>query len=247
MTEGIFARPSRRGVLALGAVGAAHSVLGGTLRSGVAVASAATPSGPPQSVLDAADHLRACDVSGVPAGDPRLLQSFADEFGLFTTGLLEDTAVATIALAAVPGGLPDAQALARGLATVATGDRSGERGRTRRGYVTAPFTFYDGSEHAGLVLPGGTTSPASLFGLDTTETGSGAWAGLALLHVFLRTGDDALLAAALDIASWIESRAANPGPIGGFTSVSMRPVPVVRRPRRRTTSTARASSARSTR
>ncbi|OLT55432.1 hypothetical protein [Cellulosimicrobium sp. CUA-896] len=67
------------------------------------------------------------------------------------------------------------------------------------------------------MLADGSASPATLFGLDATETGAAAWAGLALLHVSQRADDEALLATAVEIASWIVARTSGTGAVGGFT------------------------------
>jgi hypothetical protein len=75
-------------------------------------------------------------------------------------------------------------------------------GRTRASYQPDPFITADGSPYIG--------SPAA-------NTGNQAWAGMALAHLYQRTGDRKYRDGALRLANWIQDRTWNGAGVPGYT------------------------------
>lgn len=217
------AGPSRRQVLATGLLGLAAPAFGPTPAAATTprgvTSWAPEPAATPSDVDNAVAFLRAADVAArTDAAAPRLLQSYTDEFGLFRTAFVEDTALAVLALLAAGDAYRhDAVALGEGLLAVAAHDPSGVAGRVRRAYSVAPYDFYDGTPQDGpLLLAGPRSNPATLFGLDDSDTGGAAWAGTALVRLAATTGDERYLQGARSVAAWLTSTLGSPGPLGGY-------------------------------
>jgi hypothetical protein len=158
-------------------------------------------------VMDAYDH----------GGAPRLLQSYNNEAGLFTTGFVYDNALAIMAYLANPTAdhLRRAKILGDSLLFAQRTDAAGD-GRLRQAYFTGPLIWHGG----GPLVPGFVRSdaavPAYLFGLTGTATGDAAWVGMALAHLYSQTNEQRFLDGAVAIGNFICETAASPYRFGGY-------------------------------
>lgn len=201
--------PSRRTVLSGAAAGAALAVL-------PAVPGHADTPGARTSVEEAVSFLDAMTSAYPASGTPTLPQSYADELGLFSTSFVYDAALAVCAaLAAGRTGL--ARRVGDGLLFAQDHDPTYHDGRLRQAYNVGPYVFYDGNPSPyGLVLPDGTANIGWQFGFLGTAVGDMAWPGIALVRLYAATGDARYLEGARKIATWIVTKAVNPGTLGGF-------------------------------
>jgi hypothetical protein len=215
-------RPTRRTLLAagLGALGVAAtaspagaaSTSVGKACSFAASASDSVRSG--QAFLDAM-------ADAYPTANPgvRLAQSHADELGLFSTAFVYDNALAICAyLAAGRARLAQARRLGDALLYAQAHDPGYSDGRLRQAYNVGPYVFHDGTPQPhGFVLPDGGANVGRQFGFLGTAVGDMAWPGIALLHLFTRTGDPRYRAGARAIGTWIVTNARSDQALGGFT------------------------------
>jgi hypothetical protein len=141
---------------------------------------------------------------------PRLLQSYNNESGLLTTGFIYDNALAAIAYLANPTAphVRRARIIGDALLWIQAHDEAFHDGRLRQAYAVGPMLFYGGSpEFTGLVRADGNAAFLWPFGFSGTSTGDMAWAGLALTHIYARTGQSKYLDGALAIGAWITDEA----------------------------------------
>lgn len=202
-------RPSRRVVLTGALAGGALAVL-------PAVPAQADSHSSRSSVAEAVAFLDTMSSAYPASGTPNLPQSYADELGLFSTSFVYDAAVAVCAALAV-GRTALARRIGDGLLFAQAHDPVYHDGRLRQGYNVGPYVFYDGNPSPyGLVLPDGTANIAWQFGFLGTAVGDMAWPGIAFVRLYCATGDRRYLDGARSIATWITTRAVNPGTLGGF-------------------------------
>ncbi|SDE20863.1 AGE family epimerase/isomerase [Auraticoccus monumenti] len=152
----------------------------------------------------------------LPAGSPRLPQSYADESGLFSTAFVYDCALSVCALLAA-GDDETAATIGDGLRFAQENDPDFDDGRLRQAYNVGPYVFYDGTPQPdGLRRADGRANVGYQFGFLGTAVGDMAWPGIALLQLHRVLGRADHLAGAVRIAEWILERAVNPGSLGGF-------------------------------
>ncbi len=215
--------PSRRAVLSGALAGGALAVL-------PAVPAHAGTSSSHSSVAQAVAFLDTMSTAYPASGTPNLPQSYADELGLFSTGFVYDAAVTVCAALAV-GRTALARRIGDGLLFAQNHDPVYHDGRLRQGYNVGPYVFYDGNPSPyGLVLPDGTANIGWQFGFLGTAVGDMAWPGIALVRLYAATHDRRYLEGARAIATWITSKAVNPGTLGGFrfgTTATDDPIPNV--------------------
>jgi hypothetical protein len=213
---------SRRAVLS-------GALAGGALAALPAIAHAETPARR-SSVEEAVAFLDTMSSAYPASGAPTLPQSYADELGLFSTSFVYDAALAVCAALAA-GRTALARRIGDGLLFAQAHDPVYHDGRLRQAYNVGPYVFYDGNPSPyGLVLPDGTANIGWQFGFLGTAVGDMAWPGIALVRLYVATGDERYLHGARAIATWITTRAVNPGALGGFrfgTNAADVPIPNV--------------------
>jgi len=204
-----LARPSRRTLLS-------GAIAGGALAALPIVPAEAGPPRPRSSVDQAIAFLDTMSSAYPASGTPTLPQSYADELGLFSTSFVYDAAVAVCAALAA-GRTSLARRIGDGLLYAQAHDPVYHDGRLRQGYNVGPYVFYDGNPSPyGLVLPDGTANIGWQFGFLGTAVGDMAWPGIAMVRLYVATRDRRYLDGARLIATWITSKAVNPGSLGGF-------------------------------
>lgn len=204
-----LAHPSRRTVVS-------GALAGGALALLPAIPAQAQTSSSHSSVAQAVAFLDTMSNAYPVSGTPTLPQSYADELGLFSTCFVYDAAVAACAALAA-GRTSVARRIGDGLLYAQAHDPVYSDGRLRQGYNVGPYVFYDGNPSPyGLVLPDGTANIGWQFGFLGTAVGDMAWPGIALVRLYVATHDRRYLDGARRIATWITSRAVNPGSLGGF-------------------------------
>ena len=218
-----LAHPSRRAVLS-------GALAGGALAALNAVPAHAQAPDSRSSVAQAVAFLDTMSNAYPASGTPTLPQSYADELGLFATGFVYDAAV-TVCAALAAGRIALARRVGDGLLFAQTHDPVYHDGRLRQAYNVGPYVFYGGNPSPyGLVLPDGTANIGWQFGFLGTAVGDMAWPGIALVRLFAATHDHRYLDGARLIATWITSKAVNPGTLGGFrfgTTAADAPIPNV--------------------
>jgi hypothetical protein len=134
---------------------------------------------------------------------------------LSNAGFTYDNALATIALFAC-GRKAEAKRVADALALAVDKDRSYHDGRVRNAYRSGPVAI--GRE--GMLLPGYWNSASNTWIEDQYQVSSGtgnlAWASLALLAAYDRTGVGSYLSAAKQIMHWIAADMKGAGALGYF-------------------------------
>lgn len=188
--------------------------------AGVAVA-AALPGTSTAAAPAGCRNARAFLVAAMDAqpGPVRLVQSYADQSGLFSTAFTYDNALAVLAFLALgdEDSLRRAVVLADAFRYAQEHDPGYDDGRLRQAYDVGPYTFHDGTPQPhGFVRPDGTVNIGARFGFVGTAVGDMAWAGLALTAVAERLREPRFLTAAQRIGEWIEHNARSDGPLGGY-------------------------------
>lgn len=192
------------------------AIAGGTLAALQAVPAQAKAPDSRSSVADAVAFLDTMSTAYPASGTPNLPQSYADELGLFATSFVYDAAV-TVCAALAAGRISLARRVGDGLLFAQAHDPVYHDGRLRQGYNVGPYVFYDGNPSPyGLVLPDGTANIGWQFGFLGTAVGDMAWPGIALVRLYAATHDRRYLVGARQIATWITTKAVNPGTLGGF-------------------------------
>ena len=139
----------------------------------------------------------------------RLIQSYSDQMGLLATSFVYDDAVVINALLerGDPADLQRARLLGETLLYAQQNDSSGD-GRVRQGY------FVDQPDANGVFLR---PALAPFYFIGST-TGDMSWVGMALAHLFARTGEQPFLNGAVRLGQWIVTNASSTTGAGGFTA-----------------------------
>ncbi|WP_329332254.1 Tat pathway signal sequence domain protein [Streptomyces sp. NBC_00663] len=205
---------SRRALIGTG-LGAGAAVLtaaaGGT--------AAAAPQRPPAARHRAQAFLAAAMDAYPDHGTIRLVQSYTDQAGLFSTAFTYDNALTVLALLAgrTGEGTSRATALGDALLYAQANDPDHDDGRLRQAYNVGPYTFYDGTPQPdGFVRADGKANIGWQFGFTGTAVGDMAWAGIALAALARRTGERRFLTGAVRIGEWIDRTGRTDEPLGGF-------------------------------
>jgi hypothetical protein len=139
----------------------------------------------------------------------RLIQSYSDQMQLQSTSFVYDNAVVINALLerGDHANLQRARLLGDALLYAQQSDSSGD-GRVRQAY------FVDQPDTNGVFL-----RPAlAPFFFIGSATGDMSWAGMALAHLFARTGERQLLNGAVRAGQWIVKNTFSTNGAGGFTA-----------------------------
>ena len=139
----------------------------------------------------------------------RLMQSYADQSGLESTGFTYDNAVSIHAylLHGSKDSLARAEVLGQGLMYAQATNFPFNDGRFAQGYfVNAPTA--DGAYVQPAAFP---------FYFYSSSVGDQAWAGMALAQLYKKTGQKEYLNAALKVANWIVNNTYNTLGAGGYS------------------------------
>ena len=141
----------------------------------------------------------------------RLIQSYADQSGLLSTGFTYDNAVSIHAylVRGTQDDLNRAQVLGDGLIYAQSTNFPFNDGRFAQGY----FVNVANSDGSGAYI----TPAAFPFFFYTSAVGDQAWAGMALTQLYRRTGQSKYLTAALKVANWIVTNTYNTLGPGGYS------------------------------
>ncbi|MFI5673172.1 Tat pathway signal sequence domain protein [Streptomyces cellulosae] len=208
---------SRRALLGAGA-GVGATLLTAT-GSGTALATGGRSAGGASAPRRAYAYLAAAMDAYPDHGPVRLVQSYTDQAGLFSTAFTYDNALVILAHLAsrTEEGLSRAVALGDALVYAQAHDPGHDDGRLRQAYNVGPYTFYDGSPQPdGFVRADGTANVGTQFGFTGTAVGDMAWAGIALGALARRTGERRFLTGAVRIGEWIERVGRTDEPLGGY-------------------------------
>jgi hypothetical protein len=139
----------------------------------------------------------------------RLVQSYADQSGLESTAFTYDNAVSIDAylLNGTADSLSRAEVLGQGLIYAQANNFPFNDGRFAQAYFVNQPTS-DGAYITPAAYP---------FYFYTSAVGDQAWAGMALSHLYRRTGNAAYLTAALNVANWIVTNTYNTLGPGGYS------------------------------
>lgn len=139
----------------------------------------------------------------------RLIQSYADQSGLLSTGMTYDNAVSIHAYLQrrTQDDLARAKVLGDGLLYAQANNFPVADGRFSQGY------FVNAPSSSGAYI----TPAAFPFYFYTSTVGDQAWAGMALSQLYHRTGETKYLNSALLVANWIVTNAYNTTGFGGYT------------------------------
>ena len=139
----------------------------------------------------------------------RLIQSYSDQMQLLSTSFVYDNAVVINALLErnEPADLQRALLLGKALLYAQQNDSSGD-GRVRQAY------FVNQPDANGVFL-----QPAlAPFFFIGSSTGDMSWVGMALAHLFARSGEQQFLNGAVRLGQWIINNTYSTGGAGGFTA-----------------------------
>ncbi|MBA3943344.1 MAG: Tat pathway signal sequence domain protein [Herpetosiphonaceae bacterium] len=150
----------------------------------------------------------------------RLVQSYSDQNGLFSTAFTYDNALTVLAF--LTRGTRDdrmrARVLGDSLLYAQAHDPTYNDGRLRQAYNVGPYVFYDGTPQPdNFVHPDGTVNIASQFGFTGSAVGDMAWAGIALAQLFAATGQQRYEDGATALGNWIVDNAYSTIGFGGYT------------------------------
>ena len=148
----------------------------------------------------------------------RLLQSYADEAGLFSTAYVYDSALAVLAYLAEgsPASVERAQLLGESLRFAQEHDPGYRDGRLRQSYTVGPYVRNGVEQTNGFVDPDGVVNAGNAFDHSASYTGDQAWAGLALLALARRGMNPAFAKAAVKLGTWIDSTCGTAQPLSGY-------------------------------
>jgi hypothetical protein len=140
---------------------------------------------------------------------PRLIQSYSDQMQLQSTSFVYDDAVVINALLerGDQGNLQRARVLGEALLYAQQNDASGD-GRVRQAY------FVDQADTHGVFLR---PALAPFYFIGST-TGDMSWVGMALAHLFVRSGERRFLDGAVRLGQWIVRNTSSTSGAGGFTA-----------------------------
>ena len=139
----------------------------------------------------------------------RLIQSYSDQMGLLSTSFAYDNAVVINALLerGDTANLQRALLLGKALLYAQQNDSIGD-GRVRQAY------FVDQPDTNGVFLR---PALAPFFFIGST-TGDMSWVGMALAHLFARSGEQQFLNGAVRLGQWIVKNTFSTSGAGGFTA-----------------------------
>ena len=139
----------------------------------------------------------------------RLVQSYSDQMGLLSSSFVYDDAVVINALLerGDPADLQRARLLGETLLYAQQNDSIGD-GRVRQAY------FVNQPDANGVFL---LPALAPFYFIGST-TGDMSWVGMALAHLFARTGEQSFLNGAVRLGQWIVTNASSTTGAGGFTA-----------------------------
>ena len=139
----------------------------------------------------------------------RLIQSYSDQMQLLSTSFVYDNAVVINALLerGAPADLQRALLLGKTLLYVQQNDSSGD-GRVRQAY------FVNQPDTNGVLA----TPALAPFFFIGSSTGDMSWVGMALAHLFARSGEQQFLNGAIRLGQWIVNNTFSTGGAGGFTA-----------------------------
>ena len=139
----------------------------------------------------------------------RLVQSYSDQMGLLSSSFVYDDAVVINALLerGDPADLQRARLLGETLLYAQQNDSIGD-GRVRQAY------FVNQPDANGVFL---LPALAPFYFIGST-TGDMSWVGMALAHLFARTGEQPFLNGAVRLGQWIVKNASSTTGAGGFTA-----------------------------
>lgn len=151
-------------------------------------------------------------------GTVRLLQSYADEAGLYSTGYVYDSALAVLAYLAEgsAAAAERARLLGEALRFAQEHDPGYRDGRLRQSYTVGPYLRNGVEQTNGFVDPEGVVNVGNAFDHTASHIGDQAWAGLALLAVARRGLNPAFLRAAVNLGNWIETTCGTDQALGGY-------------------------------
>jgi hypothetical protein len=140
---------------------------------------------------------------------PRLIQSYSDQMQLLSTSFVYDNAVVINALLerGDTANLQRALLLGKTLLYAQQNDSIGD-GRVRQGY------FVDQPDTNGVFL----RAALAPFFFIGSATGDMSWVGMALAHLFARSGEQQFLDGAVRLGQWILNNAFSTSGAGGFTA-----------------------------
>ncbi|HEX5692736.1 MAG TPA: hypothetical protein VFX76_22140, partial [Roseiflexaceae bacterium] len=204
--------------LGLGAAGTAGLMSSG-LAGTVLAASPASAAGTRDSIDRAYSFLNTMMDAYEQGTTLRLIQSYSDQLGLFSTAFTYDNALAIIAYLArrKRDDLERAMLLGDSLLYAQAHDPNYSDGRLRQAYNVGPYTFYDGSPQPDTFIhPDGTVNIGWQFGFVGSAVGDMAWAAIALSQLAFYTRESRYLDGALRLGQWIyDTTYATNGP-GGY-------------------------------
>ena len=139
----------------------------------------------------------------------RLIQSYSDQMQLLSTSFVYDNAVVINALLerGAPADLQRALLLGKTLLYVQQNDSSGD-GRVRQAY------FVNQPDTNGVLA----TPALAPFFFIGSSTGDLSWVGMALAHLFARSGEQQFLNGAIRLGQWIVNNTFSTSGAGGFTA-----------------------------
>lgn len=202
----------RRQLLTLSAAAAAAPLVG-------APAAGAAPSRRTGPVDRAYHYLDGVQDAYQHGNTPRLLQSYNNESGLFTTAFVYDNALAAIAYLARPtrAHVRRARLIGDAFLWIQGHDERFTDGRLRQAYAAGPMVFYGGgAAFPGLVRDDGRAAFLWPFGFSGSSVGDLAWVGLALTRLYGHTRERRYLDGAVAIGTWITNRAVSPYRFRGY-------------------------------
>jgi hypothetical protein len=151
-------------------------------------------------------------------GALRLLQSYTDEAGLFSTAYVYDSALAMLAYLAEgsAASVERARLLGESLRFAQDHDPGYRDGRLRQSYTVGPYVRNGVEQTNGFVDPEGVVNAGNAFDHTASFTGDQAWAGLALLALARRGLNPAFGKAAVNLGTWIVSTCGTDQPLSGY-------------------------------
>jgi hypothetical protein len=151
-------------------------------------------------------------------GTVRLLQSYADEAGLYSTAYVTDSALAVLAYLAEgsDASVERARQLGEALKFAQDRDPGYRDGRLRRSYTVGPYLRNGVEQTNGFIEPEGTVDIGNALDHSGSFAGDQAWAGLALLALVRRGLNPAFLTTAVNLGNWVQSTCGADQPLGGY-------------------------------
>ena len=151
----------------------------------------------------------------------RLVQSYSDSQGLGSTAFVPDNAYAILAYLERARAQDVARAMLLGdsFLYAQTNDPTYDDGRVRQAYWVGPFTLSNAHNDSYFVREDGRVN---LVGAPWFFQGSSvsdmSWVGIALAHLYARTGRPRYLQGSLRLARWIVDNAFDTEGLGGYSA-----------------------------